>query len=248
MDLEKIGNILGADTIKKAYEDVASQPLQEGSKAATDLIKALRLFTTPIQFLAAWQDRLTKYLDKVRNSVPVENQIPAPASISGPILERLKYLEEDNYLTNLYLNLLSRAIDKDRIQEAHPAFYHIIDQLSPDEAMILFIIKGEPIYIDYTMDLYTDENNISRFRKGVSQRDTTPKQKISFIEHFNMYISHLKALDLVYWRKNDETTLQENGVQTGVFVKTQIELTEFGSLFVKACIPKEGFIIINGKD
>jgi hypothetical protein len=41
MDLKKISNILGADTVKKIYEDAASKPVQEGSKIATDLVKAL---------------------------------------------------------------------------------------------------------------------------------------------------------------------------------------------------------------
>jgi hypothetical protein len=244
MDLEKLGNVFGQETIKKIYEDGASQPIQEGSKALTDLIKAARLFTAPIQLLAAYQDRLSKYLEKVRNTVKQENQVEAPASISGPIIERLKYLEENNYLTDLYLSLLSRAIDKTRIQEAHPAFYHIIDQLSSDEAMMLYMINKEPIYYDYTMDLYTNEENKLRFRNSVVKKDTTEKEKLAFPEHFNMYVSHLKSLDLVYWRKLNEDAIYENRKQTGISIKTQVKLTEFGSLFVEACVPEKGFILM----
>ncbi len=244
MDLEKLSNIFGQDTIKKIYEDGASQSVQESGKALTDLIKAARLFTAPIQLLAAYQDRLAKYLDKVRNTVKEENQIEAPASISGPIIERLKYLEDNNYLTDLYLSLLSRAIDKTRIQEAHSAFYHIIDQLSADEAMILYMISKEPIYYDYTMDLYTNEGNKLRFRNTVVKKDTTSKDKLAFPEHFDMYISHLKSLDLVFWRKLNEDAIHENGKQTGTFINTHIELTKFGSLFVKACVPEKGFILM----
>lgn len=244
MDIEKLSNILGQDTIKKIYEDGASQPVQESGKALTDLIKALRLFTAPIQLLAAYQDRLSKYLDKVRNSVKEENQIEAPPSISGPVMERLKYLENENYLTDLYLNLLSRAIDKERVQEAHPAFYHIIDQLSADEALILYMVSKEPIYYDYTMDLYTNEENKLRFRNTVVKRDTTKKTQLAFPEHFEMYISHLKSLDLLFWRKLNEDAIHENGSQTGTYIKTHIELTQFGELFVKACVPEKGFIIL----
>ena len=244
-DLEKLANILGQDTVKKIYEDGASVPLQETSKAVTDLIKAARLFTAPIQLLAAYQDRLSKYFDKVRGTVKEENQIEAPSSISGPIIERLKYLENENYLTDLYLNLLSRAIDKERVQEAHPAFYHIIDQLSADEAMILYIIKQEPIYYDYTMDMFVDDNNRYRFRNTIVKRDTTPKDKIAFNEHFNMYVRHMESLNLIFWRKTNENSINdEKGNQLGTDIRTQIELTEFGHLFVKACVPDKGFIII----
>lgn len=245
IDLEKLSNIFGQDTVKKIYEDAASKPVQESSNAVTDLVKAARLFTAPIQLLAAYQDRLSKYFEKVRRNVKEENQIEAPASISGPIIERLKYLENENYLTELYLNLLSRSIDKERIQEAHPAFYHIIDQLSPDEAMILYIIKNDPIHYDYTMDLYVDENREYRFRNTIVKNDTTPKEKIIFIEHFNMYIEHMKSLNLVFWRKIKETAIEdEKGNQLGTEIQTRIELTEFGYLFAKACIPEKGFVII----
>ena len=244
-DLEKLANILGQNTVKKIYEDGASIPLQETSKAVTDLVKAARLFTAPIQLLAAYQDRLSKYFDKVRGTVKEENQIEAPSSISGPIIERLKYLEDENYLTDLYLNLLSRAIDKERVQEAHPAFYHIIDQLSADEAMILYTIKQEPIYYDYTMDMFVDDNNRYRFRNTIVKKDTTPKDKIAFNEHFNMYVRHMESLNLIFWRKTNENAINdEKGNQLGTDIRTQIELTEFGHLFVKACVPDKGFIII----
>jgi hypothetical protein len=244
-DLEKIANIFGQDTIKKIYDDAASQPIQEGSKALTDLVKALRFFTAPIQFLGAYQDRLTKFLDRVRANVKEENQIEAPASISGPVIERLKYQEEGNPLTELYLNLLSRAIDKERIQDAHPAFYHIIDQLSADEAMILYLISQDPIKYDYTMDLYIDDKRRYRFKNTKIKHSTIPHDKLVFKEHFDMYIRHLESLNLVFWKKvNEEPIKDQQNTQIGTDIQTVIELTDFGYLFVKACIPEKGFIII----
>lgn len=244
MDLEKISNIFGQDTIKKIYEDGASQPVQEGSKILIDFIKAARLFTAPIQLLAAYQDRLTNYLKKVTEGVPEKNQIQAPASLSGPIIERLKYLEEGNYLTELYLNLLSRAIDKERVKEAHPAFFHIIDQLSPDEAMILQILKSGKIFYDFLNDLHIDQNKKYTIGDETIKRDTRQTEKLAIPEYFQMYTSHLQSLDLASWKIVDETAVRdENGNQTGIYAKTEITLTEFGELFVKACIPEGGFII-----
>ena len=51
-------------------------------------------------------------------------------------------MEDDNPLTELYLNLLARAIDKERCDEAHPAFVTIIEQMSPDEAMVMYGNSG----------------------------------------------------------------------------------------------------------
>lgn len=244
-DLEKLGNILGQETMKKIYEDAASEPVKESSKVLIDFIKAARLFTAPIQLLASYQDRLSNYFSKVRERVKEENQIEASSSISGPIIDRLKYLEDNNTLTELYLNLLARAIDKERVSEAHPAFFHIIDQLSSDEAIILYHLKQEAIYYDYTKDLFHDtKDNKFKFRNTQIVRDTTPKDKILFIDHIFMYISHLESLNLIEWpRLSSDPIDDESGNQIGLKVVTKIELSEFGRLFVKACIPSQGFSI-----
>lgn len=244
MSIDKLANILGQETVKRIYEDGASHPLQETSKIAVDMVKAFRLLTAPIQLLAAYQDRLSKYFDRVRLSVPEENQIEAPASLSGPIIERLKYLEETNYLTDMYLNLLTRAIDKDRVNEAHPAFFHVIDQLSPDEAMLLYLIGKEPIFYDYDTEIVHQDGQFLRWGNTEIKRDTTAKEKIAFISHFDMYINHLRALNLLEWTKIKEEGIWTEKVQTHTSVKTKIYLNEFGRLFVKACIPENGFIII----
>ena len=60
-----------------------------------------------------------------------------------------------------------------------------------------------------------------------------------------MYIRHMEALNLVFWRKVNENSINDDkGNQLGTDIRTRIELTDFGDLFVKACIPEKGFIII----
>lgn len=244
--IEKLANILGADTVKKIYEDGLSESVQQTGKISTDLIKSARLFTIPIQFLSAYQDRFTKYLDKIRAGVPEERQIEAPSSLSIPILDRLSYLDEDNYLVDLYIALLQRAIDKERVNEAHPAFFRIIEQLSPDEAMLLLKLSEESIEYDYTEDLVRLENGKVNFVNPKILKDTSPKDKILFSEHFEMYISHLQSLNLINWPIiNEEAVMDEDKLlQVGIYTKTIIHLTKFGKLFVKACIPKDKIIIL----
>lgn len=250
MSLEKFTNILGAETVKKIYEDGLSDSVKETGKISTDLIKGLRLFTAPIQFMGAYQDRLTKHLDKVRNGVPEEKQIEAPNSLSAPILERLKFLEETDYLTELYITLLQKAINKDDINQAHPAFFHIIEQLSPDEAFLLYSISRENILYDYTLDLKESDYGVG-FENQKITYDSIPKSNLKFVEHFDMYISHLESLNLLKWIKVNEEPIFEHNEnenvkkQSGTFIKTKIYLTKFGELFVKACIPQKGLLIFN---
>lgn len=242
-DLEKLANILGADTVKEIYKDGASQPLQETSKVAVDFIKAMRLFTAPVQLLAAYQDRLTVHLDKVRQKVATEDQIEAPASLSGPILERLKYLEDDNYLTKLYLNLLARAIDRKRINEAHPAFKNVVDQLSPDEALFLYKLKDVEIEMVSHRKYNHITNLFSNYKITESGIDIN---EFTFPDNFEMYYSHFESLNLVRWPVyHKEFPKDEFGNQNGLIEYSKILLTDFGKLFVKACIPEDGFNNIN---
>ncbi|GAA4092566.1 Abi-alpha family protein [Mucilaginibacter panaciglaebae] len=245
-DLEKLGNIFGAETIKRVYEDGFSGSVQEAGKMLTDLMKSARLFTMPFQLAANYQDRITKYFERVRNSVPENNQQSAPASLSGPIIERLKFLEEDNYLTDLYLNLLSRAIDIERVNEAHPAFFHIIDQLSPDEALFLFKLKDIEIKVTTYRDLDREANKFINYQ--ITKTDL-PATQFNFPEHFHMYYSHLESLNLVTWPVVDtEYPQNEAGIQTGLIQHSIIKLTDFGALFVKACIPEKGFIFMKNNN
>lgn len=60
-----------------------------------------------------------------------------------------------------------------------------------------------------------------------------------------MYYSHLESLNLVKWPAiKTKYPRDEKGVQVGLIKHSVLQLTEFGELFVKACIPKDGFILI----
>jgi hypothetical protein len=240
MKVDDIANILGAKTLEKAYDDAASNPMKEVGKAATDILKTLRLFTAPFQLAASYQDRLERYLDRVRNNVPQEKQIECHPIIAGPIIDKFKYLDEDNKLTALFLNLLEKAINIDTVNEAHPAFIHIIDQLSPDEAYILYILRDSDINIVDTLDL-NKENNVFKNLKVIE--GGFPKEKLILPNSFEIYYSHLESLNLITWPiiKQDGIWNETRTIQIGVKRSSKITTTEWGKLFIKACIPEHGF-------
>ena len=49
MTPDEISKMLGAETIKKIYEDGLSKPTSELSGLITDFIKTIRLFAAPLQ-------------------------------------------------------------------------------------------------------------------------------------------------------------------------------------------------------
>jgi hypothetical protein len=63
-----------------AYRDLVSRPAKEAGKLGEDIAKAARLVLFPIQFAAAFQDRLEGYINRAIRKVP-EPRLIAPVEI-----------------------------------------------------------------------------------------------------------------------------------------------------------------------
>src|SRR5208337_3850671 len=157
--------------------------------------------------------------------VPEDRQQEAAPSIAIPILMDLRFMEDDNPLTELFLNLLARAIDKERCNEAHPAFAKIIEQMSPDEAMVMWQFRDRESWIEPT----PGEQNVET---------TFPRDSLTYPENFSTYVEHLAALNLLRLPMilptltGDEPLPLEYGGQSTY-------ITRFGKQFVEACIPDD---------
>lgn len=209
-DLTGLGQLADSKFANKVYDDLLAEPTKEAGKVLTDTFKAFRLFTSPLQLLALGQDRLARFLDRVRNKVPEERQIDAHPQIAGPVLENLRYMEEGSILTEMYLNLLARAIDQERVGEAHPAFPKVIEQLCPEEALLLFFFQKNESKGNYVTE-YTLKHAVP--------------EPLSTSTHLGMYREHLVALNLLVERAAGQTTY--------------LVISAFGELFIRACIPED---------
>ncbi|WP_368648903.1 DUF4393 domain-containing protein [Castellaniella ginsengisoli] len=223
--------------VAKAYDDLASPALQEIGQAARSTVKAARFLLAPIDYLAARHDRWINYLKRVNDKVLEENMIPAHPQLSGKVIDGLKYLDEGELLAELFVNLLARAIDKDRVSEAHPAFASIISQLSPDEAVVIFYLnQKERLYLQYAP--YNAAKNT--FGAGVLRKNEFPTDKLIFPQNFEMYCEHLNSLNLAgIWQHGNQEIVRQGGQQVGVNITSYTKLTSFGKLFAKACLPDD---------
>jgi hypothetical protein len=117
MDPTDIAKIVEAapEVAREAYEDLASGAMAQTGKFAEDLTKAVRLVLFPVQLAAALQDRLAGYIDRAIRQVPELRRVVPAESIALPIAERLRFQEPDSPITDLYINLLARAMDGERM-------------------------------------------------------------------------------------------------------------------------------------
>ena len=250
-DLVGLGKLADSKLVQSLYKDLekTGTPEQIG-KFVTDTIKALRLFTAPIQLLALGQDLLEERLERVRNKVPEERHIEAHPQVAGPILQNLQFMVDGDILTEMYLNLLARAIDRDRVGEANPAFVKIIEQLCPDEALLLLKLRRTEKDLPYSVH---GPEDLERYGITIAE----PK-------YYNMYITHLCALNLIQpisydvrlspfgrdrlprtnnmGRALSEINRMFEGVRR-LFEENKrpraVKGTEFGFLFIRACIPED---------
>jgi len=85
--------------------------------------------------------RFVKKLEKEERENP-ENIIPTKPSVAVPILEKMRYVEED-VLANAYAELLKNSCLKDQQVKVLPAYSEILARLSPDEVKILDFVYRE---------------------------------------------------------------------------------------------------------
>ena len=217
----------------KVYDDLLHPAAQELGDVAASTLKAARFVIAPIDYLAAQQDRFKVFLERVANKVPEEQLIPAAPQITGPILEHLRYLDADSVIAEMFVNLLARAVDKQRVGEAHPAFVNIVSQLSPDEAVIIKNLANN-YWITAIKFPSHKHNPIERI--SFQLKDDLRNQLV-YPDNFSMYMDHLHSLNLGQWHYQDRSPdMQERLHKLIQSFNGEFKLSDFGQLFSRACI------------
>jgi hypothetical protein len=235
-----LGKLVPKKTIGKVYDDALSGPAKEIGKLGTDVVKTARLLLAPLQYGAAYQDRLERACERISKRVPEERRIEPPLEIVGPALDRLQYLRENSELWDMFEEVLTKSVDTEAQANIHPAFSHIISSLSRDEAWMLFRLRDNSFAVVDYLDYNRAEN---KFTNRVIEKSELPNNELFLPDQMDLFYSHLESLNLVAWpvEKQDPVFVVPNGLQTGLRRHSKVMLTEFGKLFVKACIPTEGF-------
>jgi hypothetical protein len=236
MITEEIKSIIPVD---KVYEDALSPAMKQIGKSLESVAKTSRFLLAPFEYLSKQHDRWERYLEKVSEKVEKENLIEGHPQLVIPTLEGLSLTYENTLLSELFINLLAISIDRTKQEQAHPAFPNIIKQLSRDEAVILFYLKKKSYKIKQKSD-WIEERRIFINKETISEE--FPLEKLDFPQNIWLNMNHLNSLNIAgTWQiGQQETIMDEEGKnQIGVFINSERRLTEFGELFVNACIPNE---------
>ncbi|MGV0965322.1 Abi-alpha family protein [Empedobacter falsenii] len=103
-----------------------------------------------------FEKNLQKYSDKLNDSEL--SPVNVPQYVGLPIIDKLTYLDQ-NELAETFINLLTKASFSETMSLVHPAYISILNNLSIDEAKILFHFKDTPRipFIDLYIHRYIEK-------------------------------------------------------------------------------------------
>lgn len=223
--------------IGELYKDLLHPSTTQIGLGLESIVKTSRFILAPFEYLASMHDKYLEFLKRISTKTEDKELVEVHPKISGTVFEGIKYLEQDSILFNMFVELLSKAITKESASKAHPAFAQIINQLSPDEALMLAYFKSK--HFEYWEQ--SDFNNVDcRFYNTRVIRNDFPIEELQFPNNYQMYINHLANLQIagVPEYRNQEILRNEN-IQTGVKIYRRTAFFDFGMLFSECCVPDE---------
>lgn len=168
-------------------------------------------------------------------------------AITLQIVDRLKFQEDGSSVTEMYLNLLARAMDKERVGEAHPAFVQLIGQLAPDEVLLIEQIAA-PLHAGYLRppkhgDAVYDAEARTRLIQDADMLDAqkasllsiaVQPEELSQPDLLYTYIEHLVSLGIIAYSNAPRNEFQPT--KPTDFDFWFLQLSGIGKLFRRACL------------
>ena len=239
------------------YQDLLQPGVKQLGKALENVLCLIPTLMLPLRFLHEkaklhMQQRLNDCREKLAK-IPTDKVISIAPEIGVPILNKL-FQTQDGDLVNLYTELLAKAANQDTVQNAHPAFVAMLENLSPDEALILAYLARKYIYLD-VLDLAFPVLQI--YRNGgvdgfVHVLGPLTNWNLCLDLHFEsnipVYLGNLTRLGIIRIdfssivaeeSEYDDLLLTYKNFDVPSFLirKGYCEITSFGAMFIKACIP-----------
>lgn len=123
------------DLSKNVYKDVGNPILKEVGDVGAAIMKFVAL---PFKFLGLTADELEKkysvFLKKTINKVPQSECIIPKSVIAAPLLDHVKFIFDEESLSEMFSNLLANAMNTNIEKMVHPAFVEMLKQMSPLDA------------------------------------------------------------------------------------------------------------------
>lgn len=262
MPIDQLPSIVSAiqstpGLLKEIYRDLAKPGVSQVGKALSTVLGLGNTILLPLSLLNE-KGRLIaeKNMEKYRKqleAVPEEQIVGVAPEIGVPVTEKLTYVTDEE-IGDLYVNLLARASTAQTSGLAHPSFTHVINSLSPDEALVIKALRGggDLAFIDVQLiiDTATGEYvNIMPLLTGIEKKVALlyPGNCVAYFSNLSglgiMNVRHdirlanlglYKELESSYDEQIKRISLVPEKQRVNI-VQGKVEITPYGRLFIAAC-------------
>ncbi len=242
------------------YKDLAQPGVRQVGIAIKNILSfVLFPFSDLPEYLTKrWKSILKHNLNRFREKLAIveENKIEqVPNEIGIPIVQKLTYVQDED-ISEMFINLLTKASIKEASGLAHPSFINCINNMSSDEAKILIHLKDN-LSLPYVILRY-QFNNEEFLDKTAILTGLEFNLELRFRNNIAMYVENLTGLGLIkreFTFLTDEkrfytplftlyepirAKLEEEGhggkQYPVVYSKGYYSLTPYGGMFIKACL------------
>ena len=247
MDIQtgkKVAEALGVkELLPEVYRDLAQPAARVAGEKLYVVANALGKAFDPLEGLVWGYDRIkewmcSKVLEKIANEDPANIQSPK-LSVAGPIITNMHFAYEEEHLKEMYANLLAAAMHKKKADLVHPLYVHVLQQLSPDEALILKQIRH--LYsMNHESRIFTEMQG-SKIRFPAFQKICRNAGLVHSEIDFAKYCDNMLRLKILnvhsdIYRSIDMSTRRDYTPYFSGNIEEMIEITEFGLDLIELCV------------
>jgi hypothetical protein len=245
------------DVVLRAAEGTPAMEAAGQARAARTLVKErlmLKLYQPLARLVGVgreyFEDQFPQDMAQKTAGIPDDHLVAPRPSVGVPAMQGLAYSVDEPDLKEMYLNLLTTAVDDRRANGAHPAFAEIIKQLAPDEANDLNITLARDVLPCVRLDLKTDSGfNTLRTHLLPLGDDDGPLEEphqATWVDNWQRlglvdvdYTSYLTRTDAYDWveARPEYQRLQGPAGDKLKIKKGILRRTDFGEAFRRAVAP-----------
>ena len=184
------------------YKDAAQPGVQQAGKALETVIGLGNTVLWPIALAnqrsrMSLEENLRKYQRKLAN-VSTDDIIELAPEIGVPLAEKLSYVTDD-HLSDLYVALLASASTSQTVELVHPSFVNVLNNMAPDEAILLQAFSGPEFVIPALSPCWRSEaeNDTIYFSRANVLIPDEFTSSLRFMTSLPAYLANLEGLGLL---------------------------------------------------
>jgi hypothetical protein len=246
-----------SELLKEIYGDLAKPGVAQVGHALGTVLGLGNTILWPVQLLNErakflLEASMNRYREKVEK-IPSEKICAVSTEVGVPILEKLGYVADPD-LREMYATLLAKASCTDTQSQAHPSFVNVLNNMSPDEAVLLHHLSQKGGAIPFVSAHFGNPQTGSYIQIGDVHPEVNANREFVYPNNLPAYVGNLAGMGLINVRSNMslesdkylalEAKIKDQYSQVNFFdgftelhlFRGTIDVTSFGWMFIHSCV------------